>query len=88
MQRMSSAVTEEVILEELQVFKVTFTVPLAREWAVRWSQVGDMWGWRVRAVTALLVTGRSQGCEGRGWLGYFHPPQNIPDALPSPGGSE
>lgn len=73
MQKTSSAVTEEVILEELQVFKVTFTVPLAREGAVQWAQVGDMWGWRVRAVTALLVTGRSQGCEGRGWLGVFSP---------------
>lgn len=44
LQKMSSAVTEEVILEELQVFKVTFTAPFARERAVGWAQVGDTRG--------------------------------------------
>lgn len=44
MQKTSSAMTEEVILEELQVFKVTFTAPLARERAVGWAQVGDTCG--------------------------------------------
>lgn len=44
MQKMSSAMTEEVILEELQVFKVTFSAPLARQGAEGWAQVGDTYG--------------------------------------------
>lgn len=51
--------------------------------------MGSGWGQSLRAVTALLGTGRSQGCEGREQLGVFSPsPKPFPVPSPSPGGSE
>ena len=90
LQKTSSATTEEVILEQLQVFKVPFAAPLAREGGSGvGSGWGHMWGRRLRAVTALLGTGTSQGCEGRGRLGVFSPsPKTFPLPPQSPGSSE
>lgn len=84
LQKTSLAMTEEVVLEELQVFKVPFAALHTREGGVGVGSCwGHMWGWRLRAVTALLGTGRSQGCEGRGQLGaVFTFPKNIPGAPP------
>lgn len=80
LQKTSSVTTEEIVLEELQVFKVPFAALHAREGG---SGVGSGWGrgygWMLRAVIALLGTGRSHCCEGRGWLGVFSP---SPKAFP------
>lgn len=77
LQKTSLAMTEEVVLEELHVFKVPFAALHTREG----DSGGHTWGWRLRAVTALLGTARSQGCEGRGQLvAVFTLPKNIPGA--------
>lgn len=88
-QKTSSGVTEEVILEELQVFKVTFTALLAREGAVGWAQLGDTRGnggsglslhcWSLDGLRVVRTEG--------GW-NCFPSLQNVADAPPSPGGSE
>lgn len=78
LQKTSSATTEEVVLEELQVFKVPFAAPLAREGG---SGMGSGWGRHWWALGGL----RAVRAEG-GW-GCFHPPQkhslcpSLPNAL-------
>lgn len=81
LQKTSSATTEEVVLEELQVFKVPFAALHAREGG---SGVGSGWGhgygWRLKAVTVLLGGLRAVRAEG-GW-GCSHPPQKHSQCLP------